>query len=386
MEIRPTTWTHHHTHRLFHISQLAAFAFIIASLISGAAMVAEQARTQEVSQTEYVRITATVPEIVPGPAACCGEGILPPLSSQAWVTIAPRSGIPVIKRGSIFEFPNSYPAFEGSSNIANALVFLQINGPNNLTSTVALDKDDKWWWQSPVALTPGSYHITATAQSQAEPSIQATADLYFIIPPPLSQQPTQSGQPAPTLGKPPGQKAGAPNATPVPAGQGGLSVRVEIPEHFKTIAPGDELVIFTTVYRFGVKPKNNMVEIRYRIEDSQHKLIVGATERMPVADKSSIVKSFLTSPLLAQKTYTVIAQINYDNGLAVSSDSFVVQGKPTVGFIANTKIDLTALIWAFFALILLFCIIAFFEYQKVKLVSMRIRQENEARLAKPVVG
>jgi hypothetical protein len=362
MEIQPQTWTHHHVHRLFHLSQLAAYCFIVAALVGGSLSVWQESRAETISSSGNVTITANVEAVNPGPSVPSGGGVVYPIPQgpvtpgAPFVTIAPWSDQPLPVQNGQPVFPTSYVKFQGSSNIVNALLFLDVTGQKELRSTAYLDSNGNWFWIAPAPLPNGQYTVTVTAKSQADAAIKASASLEFMVQV-VAPGPQVPAQPA----APPTKKANA------------IDVAVRIPERFKTIRPGDEFIANLDFFQSAPPVTKTEVLVRYRIEDDKHHSLMDDTETLLVPGHLSLIKSFSTSAALAEGQYALIVSVDTGQVITAASDTFAVFGSPVILLTSPTKIDYTIAMQILLALALLFAFIAYFEYRKVAFLTRFIK-------------
>ncbi len=204
MQVKPDQWTHHHTHRLFHISIGLCFAFAALTIIIGMITVWFNVSAGTISLSNNLTVTATVAGISPGPIVPSpggGTNPSPPVANPT-VTIraepagqVPQQPITVgsqTKQAYVFSTP--YPAFSGHTSLNNALVFLSIQGDYPFYSTATASAQGDWLWQSPIQMSPGTYFITATVYSNRDSSKYGSASAYFIV---------QNGKVAPVNPGPP---------------------------------------------------------------------------------------------------------------------------------------------------------------------------------------
>ena len=363
MKIKPQPWSHRHVHRLFHLSQLLAYSFIIAVLISGLFSVWQQSRADTIDLSDTVALTANVEAVNPGPAVPSGSGLgpystpQPPVfSGTPFVTITPWSDQPLSQKNGKPVFSNSYVRFQGSSNIPNAIIFLDITGQQQLRSTTYLNGNGFWFWAAPAPLANGHYTITATAQSQSGGAIKALASLEFSVEvvAPGPQVPMQLAAPAVKKG----------NA---------IDVAVRIPERFKTVRPGDEFIVNLDFFQTAPPVTLTEIQVHYRIEDEFHHSVMDDTEDYMIPGHLSLIKSFVTSATLAEGTYVLIVSVDTAKILTAASDTFTVRGAPVVLLTSPTKIDYTTAMQILLALALLFAFIAYFEYRKVVFLTQFIK-------------
>lgn len=378
MKFKPRHWTEHHNLRLYHASMLAAFLMICVVIIFGLFSILTNsfASADSDSQQGSVTASATVPEFSPSTTTPIGGGggsyFLPNTATStgsslqyqfppATLTMEADPNISEVKtvkanktiQRTIYVFKTDRPRFIGSTNVDNGFIFIDIRGAMSFTSSVQASDSGAWQWQSPEALPAGIYVITAIVQDPWHLERTATASLEFAIGS-LSVIP----QPVKTTGEEPG-----------------LYLLVKIPQTFKVVRPGQEVGVAVKIISQSKTPKN--ITLEYTISNS--KGAVG-TYQDPVSVSAGgveFLKTFYTNPLAEAGDYTVTVRIYQENKLLSAADTFAVQGRGIIPTSGTMFVDFTAIFQILLVLFLLFGLIAYFEYNKVVVMSRIIRQVTE---------
>lgn len=324
-----------------------------------------------------VSISALVGGVNPGPiepGSSSGSVPTPPVTNPTITIVAepqgqiPQQALPVGQQiFPAYVFTVSNPAFSGQTSVPNSLVFLTIQGPHPFNSTAVAGTNGNWLWQSPVALGPGTYFITATVYDPNDLSKYGTASTYFII------QAADKGAPANTpVGPnlPPGIDGQG------PGGSGGLfGIFIEILKDYKQASVGNRIVAsITLVNKFSNKEVDNQV-IEYQVTDWDGSVIMESNDTISFSKISRFLKTILTAPGTKPGVYRLIVKSTYQGVTSTASDTFVLQPAlpPYPSGAAGPMILWSALV----GLLLLFLLLVFIAYYQVRLVSRHIKEHND---------
>jgi len=370
MKFKTRRFSRHHINRLPHVLPLAGFLLLCAAVLAGIFWVSGFSRADEASQPLPVGASATVPEFTEGSTTPVGGGsyfftpatTTPAVTTPAVITIKPDQS-----RGRVHTFyfadgravylmPDSHPAFLGTTNLKSGFIYINVDGPAAFYSFTQADNTGNWSWQSPETLPAGNYLITATAEDPFNSARSASARLNFAV---------GKVQPAPAVPRP---------ARPAIY----LFLRV-LPE-YKVIMPGQPVsVAVLVINRTG---QGRQVAINYTITG----------ERGPAADFSDTVaapagaeeflKTFGTNPQSEPGSYAVAARVTFGGQMSVAADSFAIRLPIKPPALGRVMLDPATLLQILLVLFLLFAIIAYFEYNKVTVLSRFIKKVNEDDIEK----
>jgi hypothetical protein len=378
MQPYPTQWTHHHTHRLFHISLALCFGFIVLTILAGLLAVWWGARAATDPVSENVNITAIVGGVNPGPITPSpSSGSVPqhPVTHPTITIVAepqgqiPQQPLPVGQQVfPAYVFMVTNPAFSGQTSVPNSLVFLHIQGPQTFNSTAVADSAGNWLWQSSTPLPPGTYLITATVYDSQDLSKYGTASTYFIV------KPAPAGEPA---------TPGGPKIPPINAGSGGSGIAgdqlfgifLEILKDYKQVIVGNNIVAsITLVNKFSNKEIPDQV-IEYEVKDWTGSVIMESSDTVSFSKISRFLKTILTAPATKPGVYRLIVTSTFQGVTSTASDTFVLQ--PSLPAIPAGASGPTILWSALFGLLLLFLLLVAIAYYQVRVVSRHIKEHNE---------
>jgi hypothetical protein len=329
-----------------------------------------------------VAISAVVPEVEIGPTMSSNSGNSSPLpnqepASEPITIIDPNtppitipSEIPmekVIVNGHLElrpVFSTRYPHFSGKLLLKNALIFIEVHSASVIRATTYTDENGAWIWNCPEQIEPGAHTISLYIQNGKNPGLTkvASIDFYIAHENTAPQKPSQARS----------------ITEPAPGNQGVLfDAIVRIPDQFKTINPGDELIASINLINFGRAGSPVDVGVEYTITDANDKIVVQKSETVAVATRLSLLKSFKINPTAREGSYTLTIRVPSKDIIAVASDTFTVAGKAITILSSTAKIDYTLLFQAILALFFLSFMILYFEYNRIMSLSRTIRQISE---------
>ncbi len=105
-----------------------------------------------------------------------------------------------------------------------------------------------------------------------------------------------------------------------------FDVAVEIPERYKQVLPGGELLTNIKLYSLG-KTGRVDVKIEYQIKDDKNNIILAEEEMVAVEVQTSFVKEFQLPEKIKPGTYLVYIKANYDHQVGSASAWFSVKRK-----------------------------------------------------------
>jgi hypothetical protein len=385
MRVAPKKWTYHHTQRLYHISMLACFVFINFVIIFGIFAVLFEANAGQYSLTpESVGVSATVPGIASGPIEVAqssnssggGGGYSSPLPAgvtpQVTVRASDKAPLQPVKTAggktvNIPAYSTQNPDFNGTTNIKDAIIFLDLNFSPQIHAATYADLDGNWSWFSGEAIRPGIYRLKVTAQDPEDLTLSANTGLDFEILP--QAQPEFTPPYSSNL------------ISPAPSKGGNLfDVLVKVPAQFQTIAPGDDLVANIKLINFGSAGNPVDVTVQYVIEDDHNQVIMESSQTVAVATQLSFLKTFNTNPSFPQGNYKLIVRVPSKDVIATSADSFTVKGEAVIPLGPGTKVNFTVFFQALLIMLFLFSLISYFEFNKVSVLSRFIKKVDEEDL------
>lgn len=111
-----------------------------------------------------------------------------------------------------------------------------------------------------------------------------------------------------------------------------FDIKVTIPEGYKVVKPGSEILVNLLIFNLGdIKRVDGQVQLM--IKDSKEKVISSQKEMVAVETQTSLSRTIRLPAFIKEGDYFVVAKIVYGNSTGVSSDSFKIQGKMDFGFI-----------------------------------------------------
>ncbi len=383
LEPHPKPWTHHHTHRLYHMSVGLCFAFAALAMIGTMATVWLQAEANPVSHN--VTISANVAGVSPGPVdpgGSSGSHINPQQTSNPTISIVaePQGTIPVVN--SAYVFSQQRPTFSGVTSVPNGLVFVTIRGAGELNSTTQATGAGQWSWQSPINLGEGSYTIRVAVFDSFDLTRSGSAQVAFVVDvpadqiplpsgvPPTSQPPGSGGLPKPQTPAIPSEPSFPPILTPEPDLMFGLFFKIL--DKYKYVTAGENVSGAVSLVS-NLQRQISNVEVKYVVTAPDGSPIVVTTDTLSFSKHSQFLKTFLTAPLTKPGDYTVTLTATYEGVPSVASDTFRIIA-PVSGGGTITDKQKPVIIWSLLGLLwLLFIVLVIIAYRRIRHHTREIR-------------
>lgn len=386
MQLAPKAWTHHHTLRLYHISRLMTFVFIVAAIVCGIINMLVVASGDTLSGgSNNLNITALVSGISEVPATpqanasnSGGVSYYTPYVFSPTYTLSMRM-IPHEVTGTKFVLGSDgkevglpvlqtqYVEFSGTSVYKNAPVYIEVKNQVTIRSIVTTNERGEWVWRSEQPLFTGRNTIFAAVGNPENPKVAQFGSLDFFIELPVGQPVSQP-------------KA---KLIPLPKDYGNFfDVVLRIPSDFRKIVAGKEIVTGITLINFGGLKKPVNVTVEYKITNVQGDTILQSTEDIKVAAQLSLIKTFQTSVNLKPGVYMVSITVPSKNLIAVSSDIFeiIIPSSLVAATVKKeNELSVVTMQWLI-SLLFLFAIVVYFEYEKITYFSRNIRKIQIADL------
>ncbi len=383
IRVAPEQWTTHHTDRAVHTSGFfLALAFVlITSWILGTALGIAKADTSLNSGVgAHVLGIDEGPEVIVGgggggsPAVTPGNNPtpVPPGSLQApWVSadiiLTNATSRTIFVDGqqvTEYVINTQFPSFHGQTNIKNAVVGLDIASSYHIKASVKPVGED-WYWKVPQPVSVGHHILTVSVGDTQVPEFFASTQFYFAVE------------------LPPGQAIQQPaNLNPSISSTKNLySVDVTIPEKFKQLRPGNEVAATIKLSGIGQSDHSAVVVVQYQVQDANGQDVIQSAETLAVPGNISYLKSFSTSPQLAEGRYTVVVSVSSKNAIVTSSDYFEL-ATPPVAAVTQAPQNNGMLFALLSAMLLLFGMVAYWEYNKVKMLTAAIAHISGKQMAK----
>lgn len=378
MQARPHQWTHHHTHRLFHLSVFLSFVAIICSVIAGQLLVWVQTNADEI-----VAISANVAGINDNPSSQIITGTkLPddfpnvepkrPLkdhlnnSKGIFVTAEMATAGAIYKTDGKNSKPywlidSQYPAFKGLTSVPNTTVYIEIRSPLKVLASIRSDDSGAWSWISPIPLAEGSYYATFAVNNLDNPPTFSGVTIDFVIA--LSEGAKTPLNPLFTDG-------GGQNVI--------VDVQVRVLEQFKVIDQGDEVAARVRLVNLGKADNPVDVIVHYFIADEANNIILHTSETVAVETRLSLLKTFQTVNNFPPGRYSVIVSVPSSTVIATATDIFEVKAPVTP--IAATSKQFPSPGMLLVILLIVFIIFAYIELHQIAGLSQEIAKLRQPQL------
>lgn len=383
MQARPHQWTHHHTHRLFHLSVFLSFVAIICSVIAGQLLVWVQTNAAE----EIVSISAIVGGINDNPSRQISSGSA--TSKDFPVSVPPRPLTDNLnnKNGLLISADTApfgaeyiadtnhprpywlvrtrYPEFRGRTNIPNTTVFIEIHSPIVVTASTRSDSSGNWSWVTPVPLSEGIHTATFAVSNLDNPETFSGLTIDFVID--LSENVDKE---APSPFNSVFIEGGGPDIL--------FDVQVRILDQFKIIDQGDEVAARIRLINFGSAGSPVDVTIHYLVTDQEGNILLHSTETVAVATRLSMLKTFQTVSNFPPGRYSIIVNVPSTIVTATATDIFEVRSP--VFPVAATSSNFPSPEVLLVILLIVFIIFAYIELHQIAGLSQEIAKLQPGRL------
>jgi hypothetical protein len=366
---------------------LACFSFALLAIITGQIFFLYHANADTVTDFKDISVVGTVGSIQSGPTVIespGGGGFMPiststspslPLELSPSLTVGFKDGLVIGKKNlsvggnqeQVVDIVGTqYPEFVGHTNIPDAFIYLEIRTKPKIRVKTYADKNGDWTWKSSIPLTSGKYtiYVTATNETAKELSTSVVFDFFVELPPSSTNQISAIPE----------------DAYAIIGSVEPFDVLLKIPDEFKIIAPGDDLLARIKVSNLGNAKQPVVAEIYYTIENSKNEILLAYKEKVTVPGEISLLKSFHTAYTLPVDKYILSAKIYTFDSVVASGDTFMLQGRPVLTLGQYGKINYNLIFQALGLLMFLFLLIIYFEYNKVSILSRLIRRTSEEDL------
>lgn len=387
MKFKPEQWTHHHTHRLFHISLGLCFGFISVIIVSGMAAALFTATADDnTPKSGNLIVAAQVEGVNPGPIDPGHFGSKPPVATvNPTITIVAEPKGQVPQQGSVYVFNTQFPAFSGVASVPNGLIFITIRGQEDLNSTAQADVYGQWYWKSPEALPEGKYGVTAAVFDSYDLTRSGSAKADFMIKLPLIPQPP-TNNPTNTQTNSGGTKPPTPSnpstpSTPTTPEQPTLPLPpvptvptnvlfgafITVMPDYKTVETGKKVVVGVSLVSNSGKEVSNQ-RLDFKVTSPKGKIILQTSDIVSFSAHAEYLKTFYIAPATPEGEYTVTVTAVHYGIPSESSDTFNIKGAAApVAQTAETVQQWPALLWVLMImLLLLFIVLTIMAYHQVR--------------------
>jgi hypothetical protein len=317
--------------------------------------------------------------IANGPYGSTASDVVSVSTPECFISTTPTCVIQTINGknfSSYHETPqltDRTPRFSGTTNMANALITIDIIGETNIHATLYANSNGYWAWTVPDELKFGSYDIFVTATDPGDPTKTASDTKKFkIVEEEHEKKPPSIPPVTPPKVQPP---ITPPEIHPI---EGEIRVEVNNPE--KTVYTGEDL---QTTLKIKIDNKETRdMEVTYTITDKDGNVIMTWTEKVSVTEEKTIDKNVTLPKLIKAGAYKIEVKSNLDDKLLVSEDYFQVKEKVILKLGGGTTVTLTQIMenlsWLIiFSLLflLLFLILLIIEHHLSKQAIFHITEE-----------
>src|SRR3989344_5492999 len=151
-----------------------------------------------------------------------------------------------------------------------------------------------------------------------------------------------------------------------------FDVSLDIPLDYKTVNPGDEFRVQSTLLNLGGL-QNVDVLIEYSIKNAKGDIVLKEEETVKVGIQASFTKKFKLPDDIALGEYVISATVKYQDSVGTSSETFNVGGEGEIGgFGAGSVIVLIIILIAIIAAVI-------FERKGLKKIEKRLLKKQEKK-------
>ena len=164
-----------------------------------------------------------------------------------------------------------------------------------------------------------------------------------------------------------------------------FDVRTTILDKYKKIKPGEDFQADIKFVNIGTAGKPVDVEVRYAIRDIKDEIIAESTETVAVSNELVYSKTFPTAESIIPGTYTLTVAIPSEDLVATATDSFeIIATRTAASIITNSPIfnNKSLMLELLGGIIFLGVLVAYIEYNKVVILTRRIKQVTEKDILK----
>lgn len=393
MKLKPEKWTHHHTHRLFHISMGLCFGFISIVLVGGMlSALFNVSADDNTPKSGVLNVSALVEGVNPGPitsGTIGGSKPAPTANPTITIFAVPQGYVPV--ESGAYIFSSNSPIFSGYTSVPNGLVFITVKGQKDLNSTVFAGQDGKWYWKSPEALPEGKYSVTVAVFDSYDLTRSGSAFARFNIKLPAVEAPSntnsnaqtnQSDKPinsgntsnpgSPSIPNEPELPPTEPQEPPLESGANPIfGTFVKVLQDYKKISTNNKVVVAVSLVSNSEKQINDQ-KIDFKVTSPKGKVILQTSDVVSFSKHSDYLKTFFIAPATPAGEYTVLVTSTYKGISSTSSDTFIVNESPAaVGEVSENNEQVVqqwpVLVWVLlFLLLFMFIILTIMAYYQVR--------------------
>lgn len=385
MRLKPEQWTLHHSHRLLHVAVFVT-NFAIFALVTGLVFPYVGVNADTITETTDVGVGVRVNAINPGssesvPTGGGGGAVVAPVLTEGVLhttVMAAGNGVSYKevdmsgRKTTVPVFSSQFPSFRGQANMPNTVITLRLSGHVQVSGHTIAGQSGEWIWRSQEPVETGLQQLRVlVTHTQYPDAISEELVFPFLVTLPEWYVPKQ---PKTSL------------YVYQPGNSGTLfDVFVSIPSQFQSIRAGDELAANVQFINFGRAGHPVDVEVTYSIKDSKGEMVLESSETVAVATRLSLLKTFYTSESLEPGVYSVTVKVPSKDFIATATDAFTIQAKALTeqkspAVVQQQPINYSVAFELLLGALFVFCLVAYFEYNKIMLLSRVIRQVDEGDL------
>jgi hypothetical protein len=383
---------------------------IVASIGYGTVLVWRQATADQITQSQTVSISATVPDLNAQPAtpisagSSSGSGTSNPSQPNGnnnangstnsnlpntdnsqpspeitpTLTVQPAASADIVvaseqtPSGSeqFVVFHNAQPVFSGHTDIPDALVKLQLHSSKVIQSTTTADSQGNWSWQSPAPILQGQHTLYIQVQDPNNPKNQAATAYNFYVD-------FGSSAPAQPIESTTGENGNMANASnPLANGSQLPEIIIELQQQ-AAVQAGSQFSIHMQFLNFGTTSQTQPVALNYTIQDPSGNILLSSPETLNIAGQGIFSKIFTVAPNVAEGQYLLVVTAQTGAILTSASQAFAIGSSPSPVLSTQSPPpnppSPAILIVISGVMLVLFLFIVFGEYRNIRALSKDIQ-------------
>lgn len=378
-------WSAYHRRHRFHRSFLAgSFVLTLLTLLSLGSLYVQTTSASQVTLFTLDIVDPNAAQVVPASGGISGSGggsLFEPSPILNQPKLEPKSPatnfVIALVRDNGTDDPDAKatesqaqtkipvvttnpPRFRGRVGVANAILVLELHSSPSqaITSTIKADDTGSWEFTPPHALINGAHILYVSVFDMLGQFKLGSSILQFIV----------ASDASGNVALPPAQPGPPPQSSLFAQGQLLFDVRATIPEAYRSINPGQDLLVQLDLVNLSAGQRPTDVSIHYKIRNQKGDVFLDQTETLAVPQAGSFIRLFRTAYRLPPDQYVFETSLPYNDGRveAFSSDQFTVKGEPVIGFPGGAKVNVNVALQGLGLLLAFFAGITYYEFKQVE--------------------
>ncbi|OGI15048.1 MAG: hypothetical protein A3E38_03230 [Candidatus Moranbacteria bacterium RIFCSPHIGHO2_12_FULL_54_9] len=268
------------------------------------------------------------------------------------------------------------PVFSGTTNMPDAIIQVAIGPVNSLIASFVANANGYWEWKPPFGLSTGTQTFTVTAIDPDDATRQTSASLKFGIKKrddDANDSKQEAALPTGSGTIQPGQRS------PVD-----FSLAVENPD--KKVWQGEPVDLFLLIESISLQYNNANIPIRFSIVDAKGDAVISVMHEELLRKGREIRRVLETPSYIAAGTYSLRAEILFDQVNVSRADTFLVTELPLISIGGGAFITYAEIIrnlgWITLTLLVLLLLWLFLFVREYGMSLHAVRHITEQQLKK----